>query len=209
METIKTHPIYDNYEFSSLGKGKRIGNDFWLNIKPRKNISLTSIDGQKKQMLIHRAIYEAFKGVIPAGLEIDHIDDDFTNNRIENLQAISMQENRKKAQKNNQAFRLKACHHAELKRPVEGEHLESHEKHHFVSKTQAGRYYGCSPALIYLIAEHKNNCKSFGNTITFRYIDQVDPNLLIKYEHRGIGVKHIKKISNVVVEDNETAKQEQ
>lgn len=47
----------------------------------------------KKHFLVHRAIWEAFNGEIPEGYDIDHIDGDPSNNALENLQAISHQEN--------------------------------------------------------------------------------------------------------------------
>lgn len=50
----------------------------------------------KKHFLVHRAIWEAFNGPIPEGYDIDHIDSDPHNNRLENLQAITHLENIKK-----------------------------------------------------------------------------------------------------------------
>ena len=53
---------------------------------------------QKKGKLqyIHRLIYETFVGDIPEGMEIDHIDNDTSNNSIDNIQLISRRGNIKK-----------------------------------------------------------------------------------------------------------------
>jgi len=42
----------------------------------------------RSMMLVHRAVYSAFKGPIPIGYDIDHMDGDPLNNSIGNLQAI-------------------------------------------------------------------------------------------------------------------------
>lgn len=44
---------------------------------------------------IHKFIYEAFKGKIPKGMEINHIDCDKSNNAIWNLSLVSHSQNRK------------------------------------------------------------------------------------------------------------------
>lgn len=45
---------------------------------------------------LHKMVYLQFKGDIPKGYEIDHIDSDTFNNEPENLQAITRDENQKK-----------------------------------------------------------------------------------------------------------------
>lgn len=49
-----------------------------------------------KHFLVHRAVWEAFNGEIPEGYDIDHIDGNPHNNKLENLQAITRAENIKK-----------------------------------------------------------------------------------------------------------------
>lgn len=47
----------------------------------------------KSQFLVHRIIWEMINGPIPDGMEIDHIDLDPWNNRIENLRLATHMEN--------------------------------------------------------------------------------------------------------------------
>lgn len=48
---------------------------------------------EKKYFLVHRVVWEAFNGEIPKGYDIDHIDGNLHNNRLDNLQAISHGDN--------------------------------------------------------------------------------------------------------------------
>tara|TARA_R110002050_G_scaffold88979_1_gene187472 strand:- start:1394 stop:1888 length:495 start_codon:yes stop_codon:yes gene_type:complete len=56
-----------------------------------------------KYFLFHRLVYEAHKGIIPVGICIDHIDNDRTNNNIDNLRLATHSENscNQKISKNN------------------------------------------------------------------------------------------------------------
>lgn len=51
----------------------------------------------RKKFLVHRLIYETFKGKIPDGYTIDHIDSNSLNNNINNLQCVTKQQNNSKA----------------------------------------------------------------------------------------------------------------
>lgn len=52
-----------------------------------------STGGAPNQTLVHRFVYEYFKGPIPKGLVIDHIDGDRHNNRVDNLRAVTVRQN--------------------------------------------------------------------------------------------------------------------
>lgn len=47
----------------------------------------------RKTVYVHRLIYEAFKGPIPEGMEIDHINSIRTDNRPDNLRVVTHKEN--------------------------------------------------------------------------------------------------------------------
>jgi hypothetical protein len=48
---------------------------------------------RRKHFLAHRLIWMLVHGPIPPGMEIDHIDHDHTNNRIDNLRLVTRKEN--------------------------------------------------------------------------------------------------------------------
>ena len=50
----------------------------------------------QKNWLIHRLVWTIFKGEIPEGMEIDHIDDNPRNNKLDNLRLVTREENVKK-----------------------------------------------------------------------------------------------------------------
>ena len=47
----------------------------------------------QKTALVHRLVYKAWKGSIPEGLQINHIDGNKLNNHIDNLEAVTSAEN--------------------------------------------------------------------------------------------------------------------
>ena len=58
-------------------------------------------NGKKKDIVVYRVIYEAFHGPIPKDMTVDHIDGNFNNNCISNLQLLSASENIKKFYRDN------------------------------------------------------------------------------------------------------------
>lgn len=50
-------------------------------------------DGKGKQFRVHRLVYEAFCGEIPSGMEVNHINEVKTDNRLENLNLLSRKDN--------------------------------------------------------------------------------------------------------------------
>lgn len=60
-----------------------------------------------KLQYVHRLMYETFVGDIPEKMEIDHIDADTTNNKLENLQALSRKGNMGKYAKQYHGINLR------------------------------------------------------------------------------------------------------
>jgi hypothetical protein len=53
-------------------------------------------DKKRHQVLVHRLVWEAFNGPIPKDMQIDHIDNNKTNNLLSNLQLLTASDNIKK-----------------------------------------------------------------------------------------------------------------
>lgn len=71
---------------------------------------------------------ECFNGLIPKGIEIDHINDIRDDNRLRNLQLETPSENSKKAAANRDYSFVKYNH--ENKRPVKAVNLKTNEVHY-------------------------------------------------------------------------------
>ena len=58
-----------------------------------KQVDVCNDEGIKKHMRVHRLVYMAHKGAIPEGMQINHKDEDKTNNCIENLEVVTPKQN--------------------------------------------------------------------------------------------------------------------
>jgi hypothetical protein len=100
------------------------GDLYWI-VKPCRNMPIGMKAGtlrkdgyigiyvDKKYIFAHRAIWEMRNGAIPAGLVIDHIDGNRSNNRIDNLRVCTFQQNhfnRKPRPDNKSGFRGVSWH---------------------------------------------------------------------------------------------------
>ena len=98
---------YEGYEVSNTGKIKSLKTNRLLT--PQKNncgylyILLTDSNKKVKINLIHRLVFDSFIG-IDDGLEINHLDEDKENNRLDNLELITHEENLKKYRENHPFF---------------------------------------------------------------------------------------------------------
>ena len=64
----------------------------WKNRNGYYMVSLRK-DGKKVGKIVSRLVYEAFNGPIPEGLQVNHINEDKSDNRLENLNLMSPSEN--------------------------------------------------------------------------------------------------------------------
>ena len=61
--------------------------------KGYKQVDVCNDYGVKKHMRVHRLVYMAHVGAIPEGMQINHKDEDKTNNCIDNLELMTNKEN--------------------------------------------------------------------------------------------------------------------
>lgn len=93
---IKEIVGFSDYMVSDNGNIWSVKSKRWL--KPQKNNSGyytigLSVSGNVTKKLIHRLVWETFIGIIPDGLEINHKDEDKSNNQLSNLELLSHKEN--------------------------------------------------------------------------------------------------------------------
>lgn len=101
-EIWKCIPGFDeSYQVSNMcrARSKKSGEWKLLSIYMPHYYPSISIRNNKKYICImmHRAVYLAFKGNIPKGYDVDHINFDTTDCRPENLQLLTHTENVKRA----------------------------------------------------------------------------------------------------------------
>ena len=96
MKEIWKQSIVENYEISNLG---RIRNTKTGNIiKPDKEekgycrLSI-KVNGRKKHYPVHRLVAIAFIPNLLNKTQVDHIDNNKSNNRVDNLQWVTNKEN--------------------------------------------------------------------------------------------------------------------
>jgi len=94
FEELVSHPDYRINMTTGVLVNKKGG---VLGTKQNAGYIIVAIPSGK--ILLHRLVYLQRHGDIPAGLVIDHIDGNKTNNAISNLQAITTSENIKRAYK--------------------------------------------------------------------------------------------------------------
>lgn len=87
----------DGYVFSDLGRVKslnyhRMGFEKIMSLEKTK-CGYLRVRICNKNILVHRLIWEAFNGPIPDGMQINHINEDKTDNRLENLELVTPKEN--------------------------------------------------------------------------------------------------------------------
>lgn len=80
------------------------------------------VRGKRKNVLVSRFVYECFKGEIQAEMDIDHINHDYLNNHVDNLQVLTRAENVVKSVVNKKD-----------RRPVTAACLDTNETRNFIS----------------------------------------------------------------------------
>lgn len=114
------------YEVSNLGEVKSLGNNKSRKeklLKPQKDSNgyifvILCKNGVKEYFLVHRLVYKTFVGEITEGLQVNHIDEDKENNRVENLNLMTSKENNNWGTRNRRAAAAR-INHPQVSKAVE------------------------------------------------------------------------------------------
>ena len=108
-EEIKEIPFLPNYHISNYGivyttkRCKHLRNNTNMRVlKPKITkqgyhfFGAYVIPNKKQWYNLHRMVWTMFRGPIPYGLQLDHLDFDKSNNHIANLELVTQHENTKR-----------------------------------------------------------------------------------------------------------------
>lgn len=112
-----------------------------------------NLRGNKKYIRLNRLVWIAIHGIPAKGLEVDHINNIKTDNRIANLQLLTRQSNTQKAERDG---RRRHIHETKRKIP-KGDWPLIYEAHRSgQSQRQIARRYGVTQVAIWRILNGKN-----------------------------------------------------
>ena len=144
-EWIDIHGL-KGYQISSFGNIRNIKTGKILN--PSKDSGgYLQIIIRKKRYSVHRLVWEMFNGSIPEGLDVNHIDEDKTNNRLDNLNLMTRKENCNWGTRNKRVSEHKINHPSRSDCVIK---LNKKEEilHFYPSMHQASRETGVAEASI-------------------------------------------------------------
>lgn len=152
----------DVYQVSNLGRVKRVTTGRVL-----KGISsgcgYVQVDlskhGTTSKKLIHRLVAQAFILNTENKLEVNHIDEDKTNNRVDNLEWATRQENNNHGTHNEKVSKSKSI-------PIIAINIKSGESKEFYGASECARQLGLNPSHVSeVITGKRKQTKGF----TFKY----------------------------------------
>ena len=157
------HPEFSNYAASKDGDV--------INVKKNKIMSMFKNNSgylsfgiydknlqKTKTNYQHRFVFEVFNGKIPSHLEIDHINENKTDNRIKNLQLLSHKQNVEKTKNKS----------------IISTNIKTGEERRFKSVKKASEDLNIFESNISAICKNKNKTaksKKDGFKYTFRYLE--------------------------------------
>ena len=99
QETWKDIPGYEGlYQASNLGRIRSFKRNNIRILKPNREGSgyyrvILYLNSVRKNVSVHRLLWTAFNGLIPEGLQINHLNENKADNRLENLSLCTAKEN--------------------------------------------------------------------------------------------------------------------
>lgn len=154
----------NNYEISNCGRVKSLPRleknrcSFFMTkekyLKPQKlskgylGVRLYK-HGEGETLKIHRLVYEAFIGKIPKDYDVNHIDEDKTNNAVWNLNLMTKEENNAYGTRNERI--IKKCGKPVVQYTLDGEFVAE-----YATLKDAERKTNIKSSNIANVCNHKN-----------------------------------------------------
>ena len=160
------HPIFSNYAASKDGEilNVKTGRILKQNLSRHGYYQFKISDKnliKPKNYLIHRFEWDCVRGVIPEGFVIDHIDSVRTNNKIKNLQLLTLAENVRKGNS----------------KPIVSFKIKNNKQKNYESITSASVELDISFSIISNICRKVKYCKTViskkdGDRYTFKFLEK-------------------------------------
>lgn len=138
QERWKLIPGYEGYQVSDLGRVRSLNYNRTGKVRLLNPLFVSSgyyqvilfKDKKKKQLYIHRLVVTAFRGPIPPGMVVNHINEIKTDNRLSNLEICTV------AQNNNYGTR-----NERLSKELQLTNTKTFAKYTFSSSCEASAFF--------------------------------------------------------------------
>lgn len=128
-EVWRPVPGFEKYEASNYGRVRRISTGrIQTRNRQRRGYPMVHcrVEGETRTFLVHRAVWMAFHGSVPEGLQINHKDGDKFNSSLENLEVVTPSENILHALRTGLRRPTPKGHHVPPEKRARGERHGSH-----------------------------------------------------------------------------------
>ena len=135
-------------------------------------------EGIRKEFLVHRLVWSAFKGEIPEGYVVNHLNEIKTDNRLENLEICTSTENMNYGTRNeriSKAMAVSAKGNTYRRKMIVLRALKSCEIYSFSSSYEASAFFGHGKTYVGLLIhearkKNSNKIKLKGNEYYFKQL---------------------------------------